>query len=139
MSAFIVEDKTINKIVTWLAYSQDASWDRRQIEKLGYDLSKRFSVEKLAKDMFALNCRAVDARYGQGEAEKFRELNFQFREEHMETEISILKAINCWHYQCSEGREIPEHPLYKAMDRLSNGIAQGIVSRLPQYDKAVWG
>jgi hypothetical protein len=139
MSAFIVEDKTINKIVTWLAYGRDNSWSRRIVEELGYDLDKPLSREKLAKDMFALNCKAVDARYGKNEAEKFRPLNFRFHIEDSGGTIPVLKAINCWHYQCSEGDEVPEHPLYKTMERLANSLAQQIVSRLPEYDHAVWG
>lgn len=139
MSAFIVEDRTICKIVTWLAEGRDTAWYRNQVEDLGYDLSKPMSMEKLAKDMWALNCRAVDARYGSGSADGMGGRVFRFN--HAGSGIGvfeIIKAINCWHYQCSEGDEVPENPLFKVMEKISGSLAQSIVSRLPEYDRLPW-
>ena len=138
MSAFIVQDKTINTIVTWLAESQEASWYKDQIEKLGYDLSKPLSIEKLAKDMFFLNCKAVDARYGENEAEKMGGLGFRFRRACASSDYAVLKGLNCWHYQCLEGDEVPNHPLFKAMEKLASNLAQRLVSELPQYNACAW-
>jgi len=140
MSAFIVEDRTICKIVTWLTYSQDSTWFKNKVEELGYDLSKDLSVEKLAKDMWALNCNAVDVRYGSGQADEMGGRTFRFN--HAGSGISrieIIKAISCWNYQCSEGDEVPNHPLYKVMEKISDSLAQQIVSRLPEYDRLPWG
>lgn len=139
MSAFIVEDRTICKIVTWLAWGNDVTWYRNRVEDLGYDLSKDLSVEKLAKDMWALNCNAVDARYGNGQADQMggRTFKFNFAGSGI-GKFEVLKAINCWHYQCSEGDDVPNHPLYKVMETISNSLAQQIVSRMPEYDRIPW-
>ncbi len=139
MSAFIVEDETINKIVTWLVHGRETGWYQGLIEKLGYDLSKPLSVEKLAKDMFFLNCKAVDARYGKAQAEGFRPLDFKYREDFNFSEMSVFKSINCWHYQCSEGDEVPNDPLYLTWEKISHWIAHSIVSRMPAYNAAPWG
>lgn len=52
--------------------------------------------------------------------------------------VPALKSLNCLLYQCSEG-DVPETPLYRALDTLSDQWAQEIVSRLPEYAEARWG
>lgn len=41
-------------------------------------------------------------------------------------------------FRCSEGDNVPNHPLYKAMEKISNSLAQGIISRMPEYDRLPW-
>lgn len=139
MGAFIVEDKTINKIVTWIAWNQEADWARRQIEALGYDLSKHYSIEKLAKDMVALNFKAVEARYEERARGYFGEPAFKFDYVSHSSREEILKAMNCWIYQCYEGDEVPNHPLFIAIEKIANALTCKIVSDLPAYQKANWG
>jgi hypothetical protein len=105
MSAFIVEDKTINKIVTWLrreVFKQSFTLDQKAT-KYHIDLYGDMWDEKLAKAMFQLNCAGVDARYGEGTAKKDRTVNFMFKPEHCLSLVHVFKALQCWSYQCSEG------------------------------------
>lgn len=138
MSAFMVEDETINKVVTKLAYSNNFEWIKRIIKGQGYDLDTLQGREKLSVDMFALNVKGVNARYGEGEAEKFRPLDFKFRLEGNYTLISVYKSLQCWLYQCAEGDNIEESVLYKLMDQVKGYLAESIVSSLPEYEKAKW-
>lgn len=139
MSAFIVEDKTINTIITMLKNSEaclNSTWYIRQLKESGYYLEDG-GEEKLGREMFELNCRAVDERYGEGQAKEFCNLNYSFNRQSFYTVISAYKSLQCWLYQCSEGT-VPEAPLFKLMQDISNNIAHHIVSRTPEYEKAPW-
>ena len=131
LSAFVVQDHTINRVLSTLN-----AHDRRAAETLAF-AHDCATLDELGAAMFALNVRAVDARYGEGQAGEFRDLGYQFRLEMPVAMVAALKALNCWLYQCAEG-DVPATPLYKAMDELSNRWAHEIVSRLPEYDRARW-
>ena len=144
MSAFIVEDQTINEIIAFLRlYQQRTTNSRysRMIQEAGYDIEKNEEEWKhLADDMFWTNCVAVDKRYGVGQAQTFRELNFkyEFHPEEGANAIQAFKSLRCWLYQCSEG-DVPEtSEIFKLMDKVSDTTAHAIVSEMPEYKKARW-
>jgi hypothetical protein len=128
MSAFMVEDTTINRVVTWL---------KREVQRSRIDLTSDQWDEKLAQIMFQLNCDGVNARYGEGEAEKFRPLNFTYKPEYA-SRIQVLKSLQCWLYQCREGN-VPDTQLYQFFEAVAHHLALHIVMDLPEYDKAMWG
>ena len=138
MSAFIVEDKSINIIVSKLYFRTNQKKDYQIIEELkklnytGEDWSK-----KLSQDLFNLNCKAVNQRYGKNQAQEFRPLNFKPA---MEFNIPLawaLKCLHCLEYQCSEGN-IPETKLYKLLKLISNSWAYDIAANTPEYNRAPW-
>ena len=138
MSAFIVEDKTINRIVNILAHEirrGDFSHALQEgLSKLGYDLSDNKSAEKLAKDMFDLNVSAVSQRYGKKE----QALKFTYVPGTFTSMIQAFKSLNCWVYQCTEG-DVPESSLYKFFtDIVETYLSKKIIYSLPEYDKAEW-
>lgn len=141
MSAFIVDDKTINRVVTWLrneACKPEGYTLKEELERLSYNPASYDWESKLAGAMFQLNVEGVNSRYGTGEAEKFRPLNFKYRIEYAFTVVQILKSLQCWLYQCSEG-EVPEKELYKFFDEIVEVyLLKKIVYALPQYDQAEW-
>src|SRR6266516_4652522 len=122
MSAFMVEDTTINRVVTWftreVATNSHFTLDRLARE-YGVDLSSDRWDEKLAQAMFQLNCDGVNARYGNGEAEKFRPLNFRYKPEYYHSLVQVLKSLQCWKYQCSEG-DVPETNLYQFFEEVQH-------------------
>src|SRR5437588_12617091 len=139
MSAFMVEDTTINRVVTWLKREVQTSrftldWLAREYD---VDLTSDQWDEKLARAMFQLNCDGVNARYGEGEAEKFRPLNFTYKPEGDTFLVQVLKSLQCWKYQCSEG-DVPETKLYQFFEEVEHHLALQIVIGLPAYDKAKW-
>jgi len=142
MSAFIVGDETINVIVGYV-------WAKMQLAKrnylakpfadLGYDLVHKSERKRLANDLFRLNCAAVEARYGEGQASEFRPLDFQYRHFFPESGPRVVKAISCLHYQCMEG-DIPEtSELYAALVKVCDLLCYDIVCDLPGYVNAPWG
>ena len=140
MSAFIVEDTTINRVVTWLKREVQCSrftldWLAREYN---VDLTSDNWDEKLAQAMFQLNCDGVNARYGEGEAETFRPLHFTYQPEIQYSPVQVLKSLQCWHYQCSEG-DVPKTKLYQFFEEVEHHVALKIVMSLPEYDKAKWG
>ena len=140
MSAFMVEDKTINSIVTWL--TGEVATSHCTLDQLArtydVDLTSDKWDETLANAMFQLNCDGVNARYGEGEAEKFRPLNFTYRPEDCSSLVQVLKSLQCWNYQCSEG-DVPETKLYQFFEEVEHHLALKIVMNLPEYEKAKWG
>jgi hypothetical protein len=140
MSAFVVDDTTINKVVSFLASKamyHRHYWPMRAIEG-HYDLTNDEDAHRLAHDMFELNVAAVDARYGEGEAAEFRPLNFEYRSVMPPPAIVVYKALGCWRYQCSEGN-VPERQLYQMMESVYNGLAHEIAHDVPAYEAAPWG
>ncbi len=137
MSAFLVEDKTINKIVTKLAVGGDEGWTRRLLSDLGYNLLDRKDQNRLGWDMFGLNIRAVNMRYKNGRAEDFRPLDYKFSIECNYSKVNVLKSLQCWMYQCSEG-DCDESPLFKTMKDIAYTWACDVVRTLPEYEKAAW-
>lgn len=138
MSAFVVDDSTINKVVSFLN-AKAMGYDGRHRYKVGgYDLREDEYCEKLAHDMFALNIAGVNAKYGEGTAAQFRPLDFVYRFQIPQPVIPTLVALECFLYQCAEGDTV-NHPLYLALRQLENAMYRAIVHALPQYNQASWG
>ena len=138
MSAFIVEDKTINKIVTFLAIDRDGDWLRREIQKkTGFDLETAQGKSDFARALFRMNVAAVSQRYDDG-VENFAPMTYQYQIDITITPITVFKALKCLRYQCSEGN-VPETELYKLLEYIISALAEKIISNNPEYDKAYWG
>jgi hypothetical protein len=140
MSAFMVEDGTINRVVTWLSWEVTRSlWLKRKVEEtLHLDTSKSNWEEILGLAMFQLNIDGVNDRYGEGEAQKFRNLNYCYAPATV-SEIQVLKSLQCWLYQCTEG-EVVKKPLYQFFDTMvEKRLMSNIISSLAEYRRARWG
>ncbi len=87
--------------------------------------------------MFQLNCDGVNARYGEGEAERFRPLDFKYKPEIYLSLVQVFKSLQCWMYQCCEG-DVPKTKLYQFFTKIENHLALKIVMDLPEYDEAKW-
>ena len=137
MSAYVVDDKTINIIVSYLyakAAGGDTSIVSLELAKMGWDLSNNPDhAERLAYMMFDLNVEAIKARYGGiVESEKFRYLFTPA------TQIEVIKALECWKYQCTEGY-IAGTKLYKAMTQTYCLLCSDYIHQLEEYEAAPWG
>ena len=130
MSAYIVEDETINKIgdgIHTFRLSQGFL-----LEKLGAS-----DYATLGEMLFQMNVDGVNARYGEEKAEDFRPLNYEYKSTLPHKTIQFYASLSCFMYQCLEG-EVPETTLYKAMDGIKNQLAHFIVYSLPQYKTTKW-
>jgi hypothetical protein len=138
MSAFIVEDRTIARIVNWLVREVGNNPEsyklKEKLSKLGYDLTSDSQAEKLAKDMLELNMSAVNQRYH----EENPVPSFSYVPGVPTSLIQTLKSLNCWIYQCTEG-DVPKQSSYKFFaDDVQRYLLRAIVYDLPEYDRAEW-
>ena len=110
------------------------------LPRAGYDTKDDpEGFPSLARDMFSLNCVAVNKRYGDNAAEQFRPLDFRYKTDlSARGAVGALKLLQCWHDQCSEG-DVPSTPRYQLMGRVIGAIALGIVCQTEAYDRAPWG
>lgn len=125
MSAYVVDDETINSIVTYFASPRRDAWERRQIEEALEQIGTIGDTfeEKLGNSMFELNCNAVDQRYGDNQAQEFRTLDYKFKPEYHAGGYGVYDRLGTWLYQCSEG-DVPESSvLFKAMQTLYANLA----------------
>lgn len=148
MSAYMVKDQTINRVVYWLYF--EVTRCQRLRDKLeqasGIDTTDYAWAEELGKAMFDLNIAGVNDRYGDGEAGKFRKLNYQYVPAHPTTlhsdlskKIQVLKSLQCWLYQCTEGAVV-KRPLYRFFqDVVEPHLMSSIINDLPEYQAAEWG
>lgn len=126
MSAFMVEDVTINRVVTHIAQNED-------LPRFGLG-----NEANLGAAMFNLNIKGVEARYGDGEAKEFRPLDYKF-EPAEASDAQVLKSLHCWLYQCSEG-DIPETSrLYKLMRDYAEAMGETVNVKSAAYRDAEWG
>ena len=141
MSAFIVEEKTLNTIVNHIDY--DTRFSNTSIcygtlgriaQKYGYNLNITEHKERLIKEMAWLNRAAVNDRYDEKSVEDY----ITYHEGFPPTDIQAYKSLGCFLYQCCEG-DIPEKPLFKMLEDIKHALAEGLVSRMKEYDLAVWG
>jgi len=138
MSAFIVEDKTINRIVNMLVHEINHNPEsynlKEKLSELGYNLSDNSFAEKLAKDMFDLNVSAVRQRYSEREEAP----KFTYSQSSPISFMQTFKSLSCWVYQCTEG-DVPKSNLYKFFaDVAETYLLKKIVYGLPEYDNAEW-
>ena len=140
MSAYIVENSTINRVVSFLATDRNGDYLRRMIlRETGCNLEMAHGREDLGKAMRDLNCNAVDQRYGDGESKTFLDdLSYTFVLDIAVNRFQAYKSLKCWLYQCAEGNVPDESLLYAAMERVKGEMADDIVSALPAYEACKW-
>ncbi len=148
MSAYMVEDKTINRVVNWLKMEvSKSSYLKEKTEKaLGISPESDKWAETVGKALFKLNIDGVNDRYGEGEAQRFRKLNYAYTSDHptmlytsLSVKIQVLKSMQCLLYQCSEG-EVFKKPLYRLLrEVVEPHLMRSIIDDLPEYDEAEWG
>jgi hypothetical protein len=135
MSAYIVEDRTINQIITHLLHRRDCEWLRQQFA----DAIKPAASggPELGRALFKMNIAAVEVRYGKGEAKKFRPLDYKFRPEAAD-ELRAYHAIRELLYQCDEG-DIAKDRLYGLLDDLKAVVADSIIERVTEPSRGWTG
>lgn len=134
MSSYIVDDETINRILSYLASTAHrASYGAMYaLRELGYDLSNTDDRKRLGDAMFALNVSATSQRYPGESIETLPgtvgHYEFTFRHETPNAQIA-LNELQRWIYQCAEG-DVPECPLYHVFDHVARiDIMQAILDR----------
>jgi hypothetical protein len=140
MSAFIVEDKTINYVVNWLRSNIGRlPITAAKLKHLNIDTNAPGWADDLGHTLFLLNRNAVDARYGDGAAAEFRTLDYRYQETAPVPLVQVFKSLQCWLYQCCEG-DVPQTELYGLFDTdIREYLMTQIITQLPEYEEAYWG
>jgi hypothetical protein len=138
MSAFLVENKTINKILTELDKEIRFSdkWHIEELEqKLGLDFSDEDWQTKLGQRMVDLNQLSLQYRYG----DTRKEICYKFHYVRC-SKVEAYKALRCWLYQCAEGNIPEDSRFYNFFDTVIKAKWAVYISMFsPEYDKAEWG
>ena len=135
MSAFVVEQITINKILSWLRHEFiESSWLVGIADKYRLDVESSGWEQQLGQAMYNLNIEAVNQRYKEHQpVEAFVYSPYPYL-----SRISAWKALGCWLYQCAEGT-VPQTELYQYFREMEKETALSIVMNLPEYEKSSWG
>jgi hypothetical protein len=144
MSSFLVKDCSINKIVTFFvkcSYDNELynSLINNKLKDNGYNLNYNQNddnnpdAQRLIINMKGLNISAINYRYNE-DVEKY---DIIFNEIKENNELQILKTLQCFLYQCSEGN-IPETKLFIMLKEIEEILKNKVIDKLDDYKKAKW-
>ena len=147
MSCFMVEDSTIGRIAGTLAnvchcrqgpfmYIRNAGSAFGFHEGLD-DVTRSQGEDALAQSLYALNCEAYGARYEGRHGEPIPKKHFEDQESGRDP-WQVLKSLDCFLYQCSEGDIPEESTLYQKLAKVRDDLARVLASSTPQYESAKW-
>ena len=126
MSAFLVSNETINRVVHLL---DRQSCGRR---KNGHLIGEAANV--LGQQLWELNAQAVGCRYGHA-PEQLEQYAWHGRSY---TRIQLIKAAQCWRYQCAEGEQFMMHELYKRVEQKLHGMMGSLIAGMKEYEETPW-
>jgi len=133
MSAYVVSRETMQTCVTAL-HDRHLSCE---------------DADQLGRALFELNEKAVNCRYPNGPQDIGAEADWRWRvtcpmldgygvPEDRKIACEWLKALQCLHYQMSEGDEVPASLLYATIEKHIRKIAMSLATSLPEYKAAPW-
>ena len=139
MSAFIVSKETMDRVVSAIDKHRGQDFG-------GIHLVDSASCDRLGRKLYAMNLDAVIQRYP-GDTKDTAPGPIDIADIHgaYKWKMSLpahhaavgYKAISSLLYQCSEGN-VPERPLYKALDALYDSLAHRIASDSKTVQRAIW-
>lgn len=149
MSAFVCDDKTINRIVGGLRHALQHGDYNRPFCKPENELIlvTDENAAEFGRTLYLMNLNAVEQRYpdcignpnrlpGQiDESGNHQPYRYQFA---TPQRIQFLKSLSCYLYQCTEG-DVDELPLYRALRQYQSALALHIVEGSKEYENAEWG
>jgi hypothetical protein len=139
VSAFIVDKDTIDRVVGLLWGQERARGDYGVPPRIALTVAANREGDDdtpwlaVGQELWNLNTRAVNWRYGEHEQAPIYDRFCPVDTSRMQA----YKALRCLLYQCSEG-DVPNDPLFQALDTLANSIAHHIVSETPEYQRTKW-
>lgn len=167
MSCFIVDPKTIGYISNYIADNMNGGFNRtnlffnipnehlEEVQKFIDDVTKNGIAREnlIYKKLYLLNWQAFNTRYEYRhpeELDKCSELMQEFKKYDTilhtaptgkveNWHYQMLKSIECYLYQCSEGAELEKSGIYQYVLAMKRALTEYIVSHSPEYKAAKWG
>ena len=140
MSAWIVGNESINKIVNTFYWKKSVYYDwKEELKSFGIDLNKdedkdlNEELRKFGQLLADLNQNSVNQRYNTTD-EAFK---FKFSDVESLSIFQYLKSLECFLYQSCEGN-CEEDKLYKFLRKLVNTLKDEIINEIDEYKKAKW-
>jgi len=151
MSAYVVDNETINSILAGIDASLAHGDGLHRPEgpplvELPEELQERTAaLKKWGGRLRRMNEDAVLARYPDDSRESIpgpideagKLLPYQYKPCTAPPVISLVKAISCYLYECSEGN-IASHALFQALETWERDLCEWIVKSSPEYEMAKW-
>ena len=127
MSSFIVNDKTINRILSFLAmwnFGENVKL-KQKLKNLSLFIETNKDLQEFGQDLKKLNYEAVKQRYEKLSKEEVERVdNFKFKDEKCDI-YQAYQHLRCLTYQMAEG-DIPETDLYKVMQEVELQLERSI-------------
>lgn len=133
MSAFVVNDKHLNALITWASLNNMRFHFASDGNRRKYDPSITEDAQALVEILYKENVRSVCARYPQDKPEDFLPAPVYNFVNGMSA-IQIVKACNCLDYQSCETSDWKETDAYRIVD----WIQSEAIAKLPGYNEAKW-
>ena len=125
MSCLIVSEETIQRVVSLVKP----------------DIEVDAIIDELGHQLLLMNHDAYNSRYTNGNQAAYPPDSFKFDgriASHRYSKVQMIKTLDHFLYQCSEG-DIPEkNPLYKAVEVKRNWYLEEFLGDLPEYRDAEW-
>lgn len=146
MSAYIVDDITINRIVSFIYYEKDCFLKPnldKFLSKLKI-LNEEEGLKRFAKMIMALNVESVSQRYGKNKLSKEElnsvdtfvfDLDVPFNKRSIE---QVYNSLRCLTYQCCEGN-CYKKKVYKILEEIEKALAYHIANKQTEIKGCVWG
>ena len=126
MSAFLVNDRHIDALLTWAINTPDYGAPRKLDGMTVYD-----QPDLLGQILVDANYRSLSARYGDNDQP--HEYKFR-RYPRTLSPVEVIKACDCLIYQCCEFEEWPTTKAY----RMVQDMREGAINSLDGMDNAAW-
>lgn len=141
MSAFIMCAESISVIASAVAGEIDNHIAHpglmRWAESIGCMEGRRCNTRGIFDELARFNTERVNLRYPDDNDEFVGE--FIPMDLFTVTDIQLVKLVQCFLYQCSEGDDFDKQPTYQAMQGFERDLLWKIVRTLPAYEEAGWG
>jgi hypothetical protein len=137
MSSYLVDDKSLCLIATYLVKCKNTN-ENTGLTDIHYPCGEELDdkIKALAIKLKKMNVKALDIRYGIGKVKAALELSYS-RSTINDSKYQVLKSIECYLYQCSEGAVI-KSKLYKAIKNEMYALGFELVKNTPAYEKVKW-
>ena len=147
MSAFYVGTESLSMITDVISRYLVAGFD-----SFGFDFPSEIKTlfegetdTRIFNALAGTNLSALEARYGKVKtAEMYDGKDYEEGHDIWEFGIGVqpwhyqlLKSLHCFLYQCNEGN-VPSTPIYKAVAKLAEVLADFIICNQPEYKNAEW-
>jgi len=145
MSAFIVGNESINKIVNSFYWRTNNEFLKSKLkDKFGLsfegldDNDLNEELRKFGQLLVDLNNNSVNQRYGeQSEPIKFEYSDCATEQTQHKNIYQFLKSVECLTYQSCEG-DCDETEIYKFLQELENSLRYEIINEIEEYKNARW-